>query len=234
MEKRDGPVALIDFDVQQAAVALAQLSLAPRTEYIGAGSVLCAIHRLGDPDLCRLPYPHSTMMRARKRDSDDPALASPIRYILTQLPPRAEVENLINIYFMTRNVEFGIPEAWFRAAMQTMWLHMDRECVPGCPSNGGCISCSEEVNPHWLALFFSVLAVTPYENGTRQRSSFFNSAIVSRRVIEEIFLTSPGPVPDSAVAGSVLSCLGAAVLSSYLADHGRVSEAWKLVGSGLR
>ncbi len=42
----DGPRALLDFDVQVAAVALAQLSLAPRTEYIGAGSVICALHKV--------------------------------------------------------------------------------------------------------------------------------------------------------------------------------------------
>lgn len=45
MEDEQGPRALIDYNVQVAAVALAQLSLAPRTEFVGSGTVLCAIHK---------------------------------------------------------------------------------------------------------------------------------------------------------------------------------------------
>lgn len=48
-QREDGPRALLDFNVQVAAVALAQLSLAPRTEYVGSGTVLCAIHKVSDP-----------------------------------------------------------------------------------------------------------------------------------------------------------------------------------------
>ncbi|THH30295.1 hypothetical protein EUX98_g3885 [Antrodiella citrinella] len=236
LEKKDGPVALIDFDVQVAAVALAQLSLAPRTEYVGLGTVLCALHRLGDPDLCKLPYPHSTMMRARKRESDEHPIVSPIRCLLAQLPARNEVEDLLNIFFTTRNMEFGISEVWFRSAIQTMWYHMDRQCLPGCTSNGGCPSCQEEVNPHWLTLFFGVLAITPSEkeNGSRLRAIFFTNAMAARRLIEDILLASPAAMSDSSLAGCVLSCLASAVLSVYLADHGRVSEAWKIVGGALR
>ena len=35
-----------DFDVQLAAVKIAQLSLAPSTEYIGGGTLLCALHKV--------------------------------------------------------------------------------------------------------------------------------------------------------------------------------------------
>lgn len=44
-----GPRALLDFKVQVAAVALAQLSLAPSAEYVGAGTVLCALHKVRCP-----------------------------------------------------------------------------------------------------------------------------------------------------------------------------------------
>jgi hypothetical protein len=43
--EEDGPRALIDYNVQVAAVALAQLSLAPKAEYVGNGSVLSALHK---------------------------------------------------------------------------------------------------------------------------------------------------------------------------------------------
>lgn len=234
LEKKEGPVSFLDFDIQVAAVALAQLSLAPRTEYVGSGTVLNALHRLGDPDLCKLPYPHSTMMRMRKRESDEHPIASPIRCLLAQLPPRNEVEELVEIFFCTRNVEVGISEVWFRSSMKTMWYHMDMQCVPGCPSNGGCPACEEEVNPHFLSLFYGVLAVTPFQNGKAIRQTFFNNALAARRLIEDILLASPEVMSDNMLAGSVLSCLASAILSIYLADHGRMSEAWKIVGGAIR
>ena len=46
VENEERPHALIDHDVQVAAVALAQLSLAPKAEYVGSGTVLCALHRV--------------------------------------------------------------------------------------------------------------------------------------------------------------------------------------------
>ena len=45
VEKQE-PRALLDHDVQAAAVALAQLSLAPKAEFVGNGSVLSALHRV--------------------------------------------------------------------------------------------------------------------------------------------------------------------------------------------
>ncbi|TCD67131.1 Oaf3p [Steccherinum ochraceum] len=230
----DGPVALIDHDVQIAAVALAQLSLAPKTEYVGAGSVVCAIHGLGDPEVCTFSYASSMTTRTRMKKPDDHPIVSPVRFLFAQLPPRHQVEELIDIFFLTRNVEFGISEAWFRAATQTMWWYADQECVPGCPSNGSCPSCQEEVNPHWLSLFFALLAVTPFENGSQMRASFFSNALAARRLIEDILHASPAMTSDESLVGSVLSCLASVVLAAYLADHSRVSEAWKVVGSALR
>lgn len=42
----NGPRALIDPDVQVAATALAQLSMAPRAEYIGGGTLVCALNKV--------------------------------------------------------------------------------------------------------------------------------------------------------------------------------------------
>lgn len=44
--RETGPRALLDYNVQAAALALAQLSLAPRTEYVGGGSLLYALHKV--------------------------------------------------------------------------------------------------------------------------------------------------------------------------------------------
>lgn len=50
--EKDEPRALLDSDVQAAAVALAQLSLAPKTEFVGNGSVLSAIHAVSPAIIC--------------------------------------------------------------------------------------------------------------------------------------------------------------------------------------
>lgn len=68
-ENEDGPRALIDYDVQVAAVALAQLSLAPRTEYVGSGTVLCAIHKVS---------PSTVFFHARVLNPNFPSLETPI------------------------------------------------------------------------------------------------------------------------------------------------------------
>ncbi|TCD67133.1 Oaf3p [Steccherinum ochraceum] len=234
LEKQDGPVALINLDVQIAAVALAQLSLAPKTEYVGVGSVLSAIHKLGDPELCKVSYAQTGVVRTHKTEPGERPVVSPIRGFLAQLPPRNQVEELINIFFLTRNAEFGISEVWFRAATQTMWYYADKECCPGCPQYGCCSGCREEVNPHWLSLFFAVLSITPFENGSEMRSKLFYNALACRRLIEDILHASAAEVTDRSLVGSVLSCLASTVLAAYLVEHGRVSEAWKVVGGALR
>ncbi|KAJ3480371.1 hypothetical protein NLI96_g8396 [Meripilus lineatus] len=272
----DGPRALIDFNVQVAAVALAQLSLAPRTEYIGAGTVLCAIHKLGDPESYKYPIPNSTSMTGHVSSTttagsgsgsgsgaspasatttstngvhqDHPA-RSPIRELVSHLPPREEMDNLLSSFFATRNAEYGVSETWFRCAVAKMWHHLDLRCICPTPdeyhllngqtgvsvsaSAGGCPACQEEINPHWLALLFSILSLSP-RTGKTNGGLYFSQACKARRLVDDILLASVYSTSEFAVHGGVLSCLAAVFLGAYLADRGRVSEAWKIVGNALR
>lgn len=230
-----GPRALLDYNVQIAAVALAQLSLAPRTEYIGSGTVLCALHKLGEPELWRYPYPQSALMMTNqmpaitKPGSPHPVI-SPIRRLISQLPSRAHTDDLLDSFFAARNAEIGLSELWFRTACQQMWYHLDLRCSPECLSHGGCQACSEEINPHWLSLLFALLALSP--SSGLNAIHYANNSLAARRIVDDILLSSPAS--EGSVHGGVLSCLAAALLSAYLADRGRVSEAWKLCGSALR
>ena len=233
-----GPRALLDYNVQVAAVALAQLSLAPRTEYVGSGTVLCALHKLGEPELWRYPYPQSALMMTSqlsglsKSGASQPAI-SPIRRLISQLPSRAQIDDLLDSFFAARNSEIGLSELWFRTACQQMWYHLDLRCSPDCLSQGGCQACREEINPHWLSLIFALLALSP---GSGQNAIHYaNNSLAARRIVDDILLSSPAySATEGSVHGGVLSCLAAALLSAYLADRGRVSEAWKLCGSALR
>ncbi|OCH90853.1 hypothetical protein OBBRIDRAFT_887380 [Obba rivulosa] len=231
----ESPRALIDFDVQVAAVALAQLSLAPRTEYVGCGTILCALHRLGTVERWRFPYARSNpMTNPFPEDAATPgrnALASELRTLVSQLPPRSVCESLLDGFFAERNWQFGLPEHWFRCSCLRTWRHLEVHCAgAACAAAGGCPGCREEVNPHWLSLLFSVLALAP-DAGARRSAAFFTHAQAARRLVEDILLAVPA---YEASEGAVLSCLGAALLAAYLADRGRVSEAWKLAGSAMR
>ncbi|KAH8084905.1 hypothetical protein BXZ70DRAFT_566096 [Cristinia sonorae] len=226
-----GPV---EDDIQVAVTALAQLSLAPGTEYVGAGTLACTFNGLGDSICSKIRYPRSTMMRARVKDNDNRPISSLIRNLLSQLPPRCEVEAIINCFFLTRNAEFGISDIWFRTAMNTMWFHMDNICIPGCSSDGDCPACEEEVNPHWLSLFFSVLAVTAASIGSQPADTYFRNALSARKLVEDILLINPNPKTDASLAGTILSCLATVMMAAYLADRGRISEAWRLIGGSVR
>ncbi|EMD35144.1 hypothetical protein CERSUDRAFT_116619 [Gelatoporia subvermispora B] len=232
------PRALIDFDVQVAAVALAQLSLAPRNEYVGCGTILCALHRLGTVERWRFPYARSNPMTNPFPEDVSTlgpnALTSEIRRLVSQLPSRSRSETLLDAFFAERNWQFGLPEHWFRCACLRTWRHLNVRCAgASCAAVGGCPGCREEVNPHWLSLLFSVLALAP---GAGARSSaYFTHAQVARRLVEDILLAAPAySSSESSVNGAVLSCIGASLLAAYLADHGRVSEAWKLTGTAMR
>ncbi|KAI0339071.1 hypothetical protein BDW22DRAFT_1381142 [Trametopsis cervina] len=256
------PRALIDYNVQVAAVALAQLSLAPRAEFVGNGTVLCAIHKLGDPDLWRFPYSTTSLTSPvairdgsadHRRIWEEPTNASseylsgvntvpsesrttPGRRLVAHLPPRDKFDELCDAFFAVRNWQYGLSEHWFKSSCQKMWQHLELRCDEACIIMDGCPACKEDVNPHWMSLLFSLLALSPTaNNSTQERAIYFQLALEARRFMDDTLLSSPAySTSEDAVNGGVLSCMATAFLAMYLAESGRVSEAWKLVGSGLR
>ncbi|RPD63295.1 hypothetical protein L227DRAFT_561459 [Lentinus tigrinus ALCF2SS1-6] len=229
-----------DFEVQLAAIKMAQMSLAPQNEYIGGGTVLCAIHKLGDPENYRFPYARATTaftLNNAYLPGSNP-LTEPIQKLLAALPPRETVAVLVDAFFAERGWQFGLPEGWFKNALSRMWAHLDIRC-PGqsCHMSGGCARCTKEVNPHWLTLVFAVLALAPRRLvGTSARVYFWN-AMEARRLIEDIMICTPAyslAPTECMVHGIALSCLAASLLASYLSNRGRVSDAWKIVGCAVR
>ncbi|CCM05897.1 uncharacterized protein FIBRA_08135 [Fibroporia radiculosa] len=234
-----GPHALYDYDMQVAAVALAQLSLAPREEYIGDGTVLCALHELGSPETWRFPYSRSSMTTrpaCYSQHTNTHPFSAPIRALLAALPPRQRVEQLVDGFFAERNWEFGLPENWFRSSCTRMWAHLDIPRCPGfaCLAPTLCTACQEEVNPHWISLLFAVLALAPRRLGA-DAHAYFTHAVSAKRLGEDILLAVRAyALSERTVHGAVLSCIASGLLGAYLSDRGRVSEAWKLTGAALR
>ena len=59
----------------------------------------------------------------------------------------------------------------------------------------------------------------------------------ARRLIEDVMMCSPAyswAPTQSVVHGVTLSCIATGLYCCYLADHGRVSDAWKLSGVSIR
>ncbi|PCH43093.1 hypothetical protein WOLCODRAFT_103068 [Wolfiporia cocos MD-104 SS10] len=233
-----GPRALYDYKVQAAAVALAQLSLAPREEYIGGGTILCALHKLGNPDTWRFPYSKSNLTTSPVSVPQSPRshpLLAPVRALLANLPSRQRIAELVDAFFRYRNWELGLPETWFRNSCAKMWFHLDVRCPGGiCLAPASCTFCGEEINPHWIALIFAVIALAP-RNVSKDSSVYFTHALSAKRLAEDILLAVPAySISEKSVHGAVLNCIATALLAAYLSDNGRVSEAWKLAGNGLR
>ncbi|KAI0092289.1 hypothetical protein BDY19DRAFT_929331 [Irpex rosettiformis] len=251
------PRALLDHDVQAAAVALAQLSLAPKAEFVGTGSVLSAIHTLGDFESWRFPYSSSSLTNLvytvgkrnnrnlrdivwQDRLSQSPCTCDPVlfpgRRLASLLPARPVVEELITAWFVERNWQYGLSEGWFLSGLQEMWLFLGRHCDASCPLKGGCESCTVDINPHWMCLLFSMLAIAPTpKKSSQDRTRYFATAMEGRRYMDDI-LSSVDDYSESeyAVHGAVLTIIATSFLCMYLAESGRLSEAWKLAGCGLR
>lgn len=145
---------------------------------------------------------------------------------------------LVDGFFLERNWQFGLPEPWFRKAMDSMWTHMSMRCTdhdrytsPTCPR------CTRELNPHWVCLVFSVFALSPPRLVMSDALMYFWKGMEARRLIEEFMLSSPdysSAPTENIVHGVSLSCIAVALLGTFLADRGRVSDAWKITGTAIR
>lgn len=77
------------------------------------------------------------------------------------------------------------------------------------------------------AIVFAVLASTP------RSDDCFIPAMTARRIAEES-TPSTSSMMVSAADDIALGCLAAFLLCNCLAERGRVSEAWKLMGHAIR
>ncbi|KAF8638078.1 hypothetical protein AX16_010710 [Volvariella volvacea WC 439] len=237
------PNKLLNHEVYDRTSALAQLSLAHYGEYIGRGSVICALHSLCDGQTPRFLHAKSTIITSHHEAHPpfSPVLSSltpSLDQLLRSIPSPAVTSAIIQAYFDDINWRFGIPEQWFRQACQQMWMTLQYATANARDLR---------INVHWLILFFAVLASVPQEilsqfahphegsAGETKGDGFFSCAIAARRIAEDEHLKWPSSsLTSSAAEGEALGCLAMPLLSSYLAERGRVSEAWKMLGTAIR
>ncbi|KAF9462402.1 hypothetical protein BDZ94DRAFT_726218 [Collybia nuda] len=232
------PLCLLEQGTYSTTSSLAQLCLGHHGEYIGRGSLICALHCISTGKKARFLYAKSTDVISPYRDTvqgfTPDLIAGRIEDLIRNIPPMSVTAALAQAFFNDNNWRFGIPEKWFHEACAQMWTAL------GYPGPHG-----QQINPNWLSLLFAVLASAPAmgafpDTTARDRNiessdAFFICAMTARRIAEDDHLNKPSlSLMVSAADGTVLSCLAVPLLCSYLSERGRISEAWKLVGSGLR
>jgi hypothetical protein len=145
---------------------------------------------------------------------------------------------LIDAFFKEANWRYGLPEDWFSTTARQMWTDTQG------PSQ------SHQLNPYWLCLFFSILACAPQPPevstpnarlpNTFDSDTYYICASAARRIAEDNYFASSntssglGASHSSPTDGCVFGCLAIPLLCDFLAERGRVSEAWKLIGDGVR
>ncbi|KAG6880020.1 hypothetical protein C0992_007817 [Termitomyces sp. T32_za158] len=184
----------------------------------------------------RFLYAQSTGSLSAYRDTNPElvsnSLIAKVEELIRDVPSTTAATVLLQTFFAQCNWRFGIPEEWFMTACSQMWSVLEYPRPRGF-----------QVNANWLSLFFAVLAYAPEsaaggESSTIQSDAcdhYFSCAIKARRVAEDHYMNQPNiSLMFSAADGTVLSCLAVPILCSYLSEHGHVSEAWKLIGNGIR
>jgi hypothetical protein len=161
-----------------------------------------------------------------KLDFGQPHITS-LGSLMEKIPLQSDVERLMNAYFLYTNWSFGFSETWIRAAISQMFqfIHFPGS-LPGV-----------SLNPNWLCLFFALLtsvcpnavAVADYAHDTEE---YLTCSFTALRVVDDI--ENPSCRPSLKLEGSLLACLAIPLLSKRLAAIGRLGEAWRILGKGVR
>ncbi|KAF9528484.1 hypothetical protein CPB83DRAFT_894272 [Crepidotus variabilis] len=240
----------------QTASSSVLRSLGHHGEYMGRGSLLCCLHRVKlpphlegkinnlshkqvtDNNPVQFLYAQSTDAVSAYREKIPsfpklPAIRS-VDGFLSYFPSAEVTDILVTAFFLDVNWRYGIPEDWFRRAVNQMWdnLHQTREFANSSRSLVG----FPQINASWLTLLFAVFASAPRAahhkvQGPNVRSceEFFSLGLMARRTMEDEYMTESAPsLMATAADGTVLGCLAVPLLCDYLAQRGKVSEAWKL------
>jgi hypothetical protein len=184
----------------------------------------------------RFLYAKSTEAMSGLKDpvekfSDMPFVTT-IEELVSSLPSMLVIETLTAAFFLEVNWRYGIPEEWFRGTRSQMWASLQNQQTA-----------ASQINANWLMLLLAILASAPqsaykeikHYAPTRSSDDYFMCAMMARRMVEDEYLSAPtASFMESAADGTVLGCLATPLLCDYLAQRGLVSEAWKLVGQGIR
>lgn len=153
-------------------------------------------------------------MRTSSLSHDALNLAS----IVEKIPPAAETERLLTAYFNFSNWNFGLPEGWIRTVVFRTWdfLHQPTSFPDAY------------LNPNWLCLLFAILASASLHalvaDYTHNSEHFLMCSSAALRIADN----------TSTAGGNILACVAIPLLAKRYSSSGRLSEAWNLLGRGIR
>jgi hypothetical protein len=164
------------------------------------------------------------------RFSPLPYASHTVHQLLLKLPHKGTFDALVESYFFNLNWRYGISRTWFNRETGKMWSKIQTTHTQ-----------ASEINANFLMLVFTVLAVAPRDDELGVSltvlpcDDYFMCAMISRRIAEDDYFNTPrASTMVSPSDGTALGCLATPILASFLSERGRVSEAWKLVGNGIR
>ncbi|KAL5528505.1 hypothetical protein ACEPAF_7641 [Sanghuangporus sanghuang] len=220
---------MLESEVKEAAIALAQLSVARHGEYLGTGSLVCALHRLNDHSESKLPLDKSSGLPFSSRNQYSSAISntfsSTLYSLISNFPLQSRCDELIEAFFEHDNWRYGIPKTIIMLAYHAMWdtIQTDRTSV-------------ERISFNWVTLLFATLALSSGCSSEEESRKYFLQALTSKRLAEDVQSASFFAPRHSGTysQGTAHGCIAAALMADYLCDRGQMTEAWKLIGSAVR
>ncbi|KAH8119221.1 hypothetical protein DFH11DRAFT_1739996 [Phellopilus nigrolimitatus] len=217
----------VSLEVKQAAISLAQLTVANQGEYLGTGSLVWALHRLDDSvpqspidKPPGLPFFPSAQYFSTISDT----FTSSMESLISDFPDKLHCDALITSYFEHENWCIGVPQKLVLRVYDQMWvtIQADRTSL-------------NRINFHWVTLLFVMFALSSACATEDESRKYFLQALTARRRGEDMLCTSfTSTQPAMCSEGAAYACLAAALLGKYMIDRGQMTEAWKLVSSALR
>ncbi|KAL5524803.1 hypothetical protein ACEPAF_9949 [Sanghuangporus sanghuang] len=205
--------------LKEAALALARMQLTEEDHRLGEGSLAYTLQELSGSgsaarvfDIPLSAFSQSSFTVVRSSEA-----------FIPRLPDKEHCEALLQGFHEHVNWCIGIPYHVLFQSHEAMWAQLRADPA-----------CLRRFNPNWIALLFAIFAFSPSCATEEESRNYFTQALTARKLDEDRYssLDSPTPTPD--FRGAVYTCLATAFLARYLQDRGRVAEAWRVVGSGLR
>lgn len=217
-------------------------SLVHPGEFVGQTNVSSTTHSIRSLSPSRLPQAKPTAPTSLSLIHVTPQIQTPIptpeiQHLLQYLPDVQSGNLMIDAFFKEVNWRYGLREKWLSITCSQMWSELQNP------------SPSHQLNPYWLCLFFSILACSQSleslppnarQPSTYDSDTYYLCALTARRIAEDRYFSSSnttlglGAPRSSPADGCLFGCLAIPLLCDFLSARGRMSEAWKLMGDGVR
>ncbi|KAI5123647.1 hypothetical protein M0805_001680 [Coniferiporia weirii] len=221
-------VVTVDQEVKEAAIALAQLSVAREGEYLGTGSLVSALHRLDDSDAPQTPTDKTSGLPFFTNSQYSSAISTTffnsLQALIAGFPDKIHCDELITGFFQHDNWCIGVPQTLVLTMYDQMWVTIQTDT-----------SSMNRINFHWITLLFAIFALSSLCGTEEESRKYFLQALTAKRLGEDLLSASFNSVQRSLGSeGAEFACLSAALLGKYMMDRGQMTEAWKIVGCALR